>query len=263
MSSAIREDRWSVTEDEVIKQAVKKYGSNQWNRVASLLSRKSAAQCRARWFEVLKPEISHAEWTATEDSLLLELARRMPNMWRSISATLGGRSANQCHERYTRLVSDKELDIDNKPGGSSAEMGEEAKNELKAEASARLANSLGRKAKRKQRERAEDEIKFEELVKQNKEQKRSPYLNSPQVDPGSEEIRETTTGRTRAPPSRKGNHPRHTRPELELPDPIYATHDSRSKYHHLQHITLSSDTAKKLADALDAMPPPRNGTLKN
>lgn len=262
MNSAVREDRWSVTEDEVIKQAVKKYGSNQWNRVASLLSRKSAAQCRARWFEVLKPEISHADWTTTEDSLLLELSRRMPNMWRSISATLGNRSANQCHERYTWLVTSEELELDNKPGGTSAEIGEEAKNELKAEASARLANSLGRKAKRKQRERAEDDAKFEDLLKVNKEMKRSPYLNSPQVDPANRSEHDSSE-RTRALPSRRGNNNlRHLRPELELPDPIHTSEDSRSKYHHLQHITLSSGVAKELAKALDEIPPPKNRPLE-
>lgn len=30
-----------------------KYGKNQWSRIASLLHRKSAKQCKARWFEWL------------------------------------------------------------------------------------------------------------------------------------------------------------------------------------------------------------------
>ena len=32
-----------------------KYGKNQWARVASLLNRKSAKQCKARWYEWLDP----------------------------------------------------------------------------------------------------------------------------------------------------------------------------------------------------------------
>lgn len=40
---------WKNTEDEILKAAVMKYGKNQWARVASLLSRKSPKQCKARW----------------------------------------------------------------------------------------------------------------------------------------------------------------------------------------------------------------------
>ena len=46
---------WKNTEDEILKAAVMKYGKNQWARIASLLSRKSAKQCKARWYEWLDP----------------------------------------------------------------------------------------------------------------------------------------------------------------------------------------------------------------
>lgn len=39
---------WRNTEDEILKAAVMKYGKNQWSRIASLLYRKSAKQCKAR-----------------------------------------------------------------------------------------------------------------------------------------------------------------------------------------------------------------------
>jgi hypothetical protein len=44
-------------QDEILKAAVMKYGKNQWARIASLLSRKSAKQCKARWYEWLDPSI--------------------------------------------------------------------------------------------------------------------------------------------------------------------------------------------------------------
>ncbi|GMP22193.1 hypothetical protein CsSME_00000318 [Camellia sinensis var. sinensis] len=40
---------WKNTEDEILKAAVMKYGKNQWARISSLLVRKSAKQCKARW----------------------------------------------------------------------------------------------------------------------------------------------------------------------------------------------------------------------
>ncbi len=37
---------WKNTEDEILKAAVMKYGKNQWARIASLMPRKSAKQCK-------------------------------------------------------------------------------------------------------------------------------------------------------------------------------------------------------------------------
>ena len=54
---------WRNTEDEIMKAAVMKYGKNQWSRIASLLHRKSAKQCKARWFEWLDPSIKKTEWS--------------------------------------------------------------------------------------------------------------------------------------------------------------------------------------------------------
>ena len=48
---------WKNTEDEILKAAVMKYGKNQWSRISSLLVRKSAKQCKARWMEWLDPSI--------------------------------------------------------------------------------------------------------------------------------------------------------------------------------------------------------------
>lgn len=69
---------WKNTEDEILKAAVMKYGKNQWSRIASLLSRKSAKQCKARWYEWLDPSIKKTEWTRDEDEKLLHLAKIMP-----------------------------------------------------------------------------------------------------------------------------------------------------------------------------------------
>jgi pre-mRNA-splicing factor CDC5/CEF1 len=46
---------WKNTEDEILKSAVMKYGLNQWSRISSLLVRKSAKECKARWYEWLDP----------------------------------------------------------------------------------------------------------------------------------------------------------------------------------------------------------------
>jgi pre-mRNA-splicing factor CDC5/CEF1 len=162
---------WKNTEDEILKAAVMKYGKNQWARVASLLNRKSAKQCKARWYEWLDPSIKKIEWSREEEEKLLHLAKLMPNQWRTI-APIVGRTAGQCMEHYERLLDQAQEgatdaaedprrlrpgEIDPAPETKPArpdpiDMDEDEK-EMLAEARARLANTKGKKAKRKARER--------------------------------------------------------------------------------------------------------------
>ncbi|KAJ1652272.1 Pre-mRNA-splicing factor cef1 [Dispira simplex] len=188
---------WKNTEDEILKAAVMKYGKNQWARISSLLVRKSAKQCKARWFEWLDPSIKKTEWTKDEDEKLLHLAKLMPTQWRTI-APIVGRTPAQCLERYQRLLDEAEQtdaaagtstglglagpqgaegsaptadsvrrlrpgEIDPHPETKPArpdpiDMDYEEK-EMLSEARARLANTQGKKAKRKARERQIEEAR--------------------------------------------------------------------------------------------------------
>eukprot|EP00884_Botryococcus_braunii_P005744 jgi/Botrbrau1/15170/Bobra.0149s0035.1 len=170
---------WKNTEDEILKAAVMKYGLNQWARISSLLVRKSAKQCKARWYEWLDPSIKKTEWTREEDEKLLHLAKLMPTQWRSI-APIVGRTPAQCIERYEKLLDaaaakDDAYDpaddprrlrpgeIDPNPEAKPArpdpiDMDEDEK-EMLSEARARLANTRGKKAKRKAREKAMEEAR--------------------------------------------------------------------------------------------------------
>ncbi|XP_062014423.1 cell division cycle 5-like protein [Rosa rugosa] len=164
----IRGGLWKNTEDEILKVAVMKYGINEWDRISTLLNRKSAKQCKARWFQWLEPSIKKVEWTREEDEKLLHLAKLMPSQWRTIAKNVNGRTASQCIERYEKLLdaacNDNYEDprrlrageIDPNPETRPArpdplDMDEDEK-EMLSEARARLANTKGKKAKRKARE---------------------------------------------------------------------------------------------------------------
>lgn len=187
---AVKGGVWTNIEDEVLKAAISKYGLNQWARVSSLLARKTPKQCKARWNEYLDPSIRKIEWSKEEDEKLLHLAKLMPTQWRTI-APIVGRTANQCLERYQRLLDEAEQreasefgltgDADGEASAPSADHvrklrpGEvdpdpeskparpdtidldEDEKEMLSEARARLANTQGKKAKRKAREREQEE----------------------------------------------------------------------------------------------------------
>ncbi|KAH9634544.1 hypothetical protein HF086_016632 [Spodoptera exigua] len=164
---------WRNTEDEILKAAVMKYGKNQWSRIASLLHRKSAKQCKARWYEWLDPSIKKTEWSREEDEKLLHLAKLMPTQWRTIAPIIG-RTAAQCLERYEYLLDQaqkkeegedmgddprklKPGEIDPNPETKPARP--DPKDMDEDEARARLANTQGKKAKRKAREKQLEEAR--------------------------------------------------------------------------------------------------------
>ena len=176
----IKGGAWRNTEDEILKAAVMKYGPNQWARIASLLHRKSAKQCKARWYEWLDPSIKKTEWSREEEEKLLHLAKLMPTQWRTIAPIIG-RTAAQCLEHYEKLLDaaqeaagggDQDAadvrklrpgEIDPNPHIKPArpdpiDMDEDEK-EMLSEARARLANTQGKKAKRKAREKSLEEAK--------------------------------------------------------------------------------------------------------
>jgi pre-mRNA-splicing factor CDC5/CEF1 len=180
---------WKNAEDEILKAAVMKYGKNQWARISSLLVNKSAKQCKARWYEWLDPSIKKTEWTKEEEEKLLHLAKIMPCQWRTI-APLVGRTAAQCLEHYSKLLDaaqgrDEEEESDlrkPRPGEidpniesrpalpDPVDMDEDMK-EMLSEARARLANTKGKKAKRKARERALEFARRQAALQKDRELK--------------------------------------------------------------------------------------------
>ncbi|CDW71197.1 cell division cycle 5-like protein [Stylonychia lemnae] len=169
---------WKNTEDEILKAAVMKYGLNQWSRISSLLVRKSAKECKARWYEWLDPAIKKTEWNREEEEKLLYLAKIFPTQWRTIAPIIG-RTPAQCIEHYERLLDaaqGKTGDLDEndprklRPGEidpnpetkpcrpDPVDMDEDEK-EMLQECRARLANTKGKKAKRKAREKQLEEAR--------------------------------------------------------------------------------------------------------
>lgn len=123
----------------------------------------------------MDPSIKKTEWSPEEEEKLLHLAKLMPTQWRTI-APIVGRTAAQCLEHYERLLDQatrgtkgeaeysagddprrlRPGEIDPNPESKPArpdpiDMDEDEK-EMLSEARARLANTRGKKAKRKARE---------------------------------------------------------------------------------------------------------------
>jgi pre-mRNA-splicing factor CDC5/CEF1 len=172
--------------------------------------RKTPKQCKARWYEWLDPSIKKTEWSKEEDEKLLHLAKLMPTQWRTI-APIVGRTATQCLERYQKLLDEAESREAQEGEGSGSGLGltgpggpesapsaedvrklrpgeidpdpetkparpdpvdmDEDEKEMLSEARARLANTQGKKAKRKARERALEEARRLAMLQKRRELK--------------------------------------------------------------------------------------------
>ncbi|KAK9455344.1 pre-mRNA splicing factor component-domain-containing protein [Dipodascopsis uninucleata] len=204
MPTYVKGGVWTNVEDEILRAAVSKYGLNQWARVSSLLARKTAKQVKARWTEWLDPAIKKIEWSREEDEKLLHLAKLMPTQWRTI-APIVGRTATQCLERYQKLLDEAEAmesgelglsgpggeaqassdqirklrpgeidpDPESKPARPDAIDMDEDEKEMLSEARARLANTQGKKAKRKDRERLLEESRRLAVLQKRRELKQA------------------------------------------------------------------------------------------
>ncbi|GAB4838143.1 hypothetical protein Ancab_027672 [Ancistrocladus abbreviatus] len=63
MRTMIKGGLWKNAEDEILKAAIMKHGKFQWARISSLIASKSAKRCEARWYEWLDPCIKKIVWT--------------------------------------------------------------------------------------------------------------------------------------------------------------------------------------------------------
>lgn len=202
---------WKNTEDEILKAAISKYGMNQWARISSLLVRKTPKQCKARWYEWLDPAIKKTEWSKEEDEKLLHLAKLMPTQWRTIAPIVGRTATQCLERYQRLLDEAEEQDGEAGAEASSSKLGltgvggpeaapsaedvrrlrpgeidpdpeskparpdpidmDEDEKEMLSEARARLANTQGKKAKRKERERALEEARRLALLQKRRELK--------------------------------------------------------------------------------------------
>lgn len=98
--------KWSTEEDEMLRQAVLKYGGKNWKKIASELPDRSDVQCLHRWQKVLKPGLIKGPWTPEEDAVVVELVKTHgQKKWSFIAKQLKGRLGKQCRERWYNHLS--------------------------------------------------------------------------------------------------------------------------------------------------------------
>lgn len=98
--------KWTPEEDEMLVEAVKKFGEKNWASVATMLGGlRSGQQCLHRWQKTLNPDIRRGRWDSQEDNLLAMAVRAYgAGNWRLIHKHVPGRTDVQCRERWVNVL---------------------------------------------------------------------------------------------------------------------------------------------------------------
>ncbi|KAL8231600.1 hypothetical protein R6Q57_001378 [Mikania cordata] len=83
--SMIVKGQWNSQEDGLLVQLVKQHGDSKWSRIAEKLPGRIAKECRDRWQNHLRPDITKDAWSEEEDKLLIAIHKEVGNKWSEIA----------------------------------------------------------------------------------------------------------------------------------------------------------------------------------
>eukprot|EP00744_Colponema_vietnamica_P008841 GILI01012601.1.p1 GENE.GILI01012601.1~~GILI01012601.1.p1 ORF type:complete len:559 (+),score=112.98 GILI01012601.1:198-1874(+) len=101
--------QWTQSDDDFVRKFVDEHGPNNWNVVASMLSRinpsipRTGKQCRERYWHHLHPSVIKGPFTEEEKRIMHKAYTSMPNQWSNIARLVPGRTDNQIKNYFNSI----------------------------------------------------------------------------------------------------------------------------------------------------------------
>ena len=94
---------FSLEEDKILSEQVRKHGERDWSIIASKLPGRTARQCRERFKNYLSPNVTHVPWKAEEDNLLRKLVEEIGPKWTKLVEYFPKRTDVLIKNRWSKL----------------------------------------------------------------------------------------------------------------------------------------------------------------
>lgn len=98
-----RKSKFTREEDEQLSKLIARYGSSNWDLIASKMPNRNARQCRDRWYYSVSPDVSKEPWSQDEDQLLLWAYSKLGPKWVQISRCFRNRTDTHIKNRWLVL----------------------------------------------------------------------------------------------------------------------------------------------------------------
>ncbi|PSN48420.1 hypothetical protein C0J52_08626 [Blattella germanica] len=106
LDPTIKRGRFTKHEDILVVAAVRRYGTDDFKRVARFVPGRTSIQVRDRYNGFLKLRTYYQPWTQADDSLLMSLVEMHGvGNWSKISESFENRTRTQIRHRYTTIMS--------------------------------------------------------------------------------------------------------------------------------------------------------------
>uniref|UniRef100_A0A5B7BBT0 Transcription factor GAMYB n=1 Tax=Davidia involucrata TaxID=16924 RepID=A0A5B7BBT0_DAVIN len=102
---ALKKGPWTVAEDGILTEYVKRHGEGNWNAVqrnSGLL--RCGKSCRLRWANHLRPNLKKGTFSPEEEKLIIELHAKLGNKWARMASQLPGRTDNEIKNYWNTRV---------------------------------------------------------------------------------------------------------------------------------------------------------------